>query len=172
MARDVGADTQAVDMARYLVQRMAPDELELFEETASVVIRRAPRGGRRGDDPLGFGVVEASGMLFTTVACGVAREVLESLAKEAGHAAAGRIRSWFRSRRSAPATQSTGQETDGSATARPDRSATAALSPGLLAEVRGLAQHRAELLGLPPDRAEMLAESVVGYLSAAPGHPG
>ncbi len=171
MARDVEADTQAVDMARYLVERMAPDELELFEETAAVVIRRAPRGGRRGDDPLGFGVVEVSGMLFTTVACGVAREVLESLAKEAGHAAAGRIRSRFRFRRT-PATQSTDRETDGSATARSGRIAAGALSPGLLDEVRGLAQHRAELLGLPPDRAEMLAESVVGYLSAAPGQPG
>jgi hypothetical protein len=170
---DVGADTQALDMARYLVQRMAPTEPELFEEAAPVVVRTAEQDGPPGLPAPGSTVVEASGMLLTTIAYGVAREVLECLAKQAGQAAVGRITSWFRIlRRRTSATRAAGSTTEGLAEARPDRATAPALSPGVLDEVCGLAQRRAQLLGLPPDRAELLAESVVGYLSTAPGYAG
>lgn len=165
MNRDVGSDTQTLTMARHLVERMAPEELDLFEETAVAVGRRPPRSGRRGDDPLGFGVAEVSGLLFTTVACGVAREVLESLAKEAGKTAAGRISSWLRIRRRAD----TAPAARGSATHDPDMSPAAPLSPATLDELRGVAQRRAVLLGLPPERAGILANSVVEYLAGAAG---
>jgi hypothetical protein len=115
-------------------------------------------------------VVEASGMVFTAVACGVAREVLEGLAKEAGQALVGRITSWFRLRRRTPATRPTDPRTE--ATAQPGQTAARTLSPGVLGEVRILAQRRAELLGLPSAQAELLAESVVGYLSTTPAHAG
>jgi hypothetical protein len=149
-------------MARHLVERMAPEDLELFEETAPLVLRRA-RSDKRREDPLGFGLAEVSAMLFTSIACGVARDVVKSLAEHAGEATAGRIGSWFRGRwrrRSRPEPLVTA-----------DANAGAPLSPQLLDEVRGIAQRRAVLLGLPPDRAEILADSVVQYLKGPAGRP-
>ncbi len=162
MDQSVTSDAQALALARHLVERMAPEDLDLFEETAPLVLRRAPSDKRR-EDPLGFGVVEVSAMLFTSVACGVARDVLKSLAEQAGEAAAGRIGSWVRGRwrrrsRSEPMVSA-------------DANAATAISPQLLAEVRGIAQRRAVLLGLAPDRAEVLADSVVQYLTSPADRP-
>jgi hypothetical protein len=156
------SDAQVLAMARHLVERMAPEDLELFEETAPLVLRRAPSDKRR-EDPLGFGLVDVSAMLFTSIACGVARDVLKSLAEQAGEATAGWIGSWFRGRwrrRSQP-----------QPIVAADAIAVTPLSLELLAEVRGIAQRRAVLLGLPPDRAEILADSVVQYLDRPAGRP-
>ena len=143
-------------MARHLVGHMAPEELDLFDETAAAIGQRSPRRGRHGDDPLGFGLAEASGVLFTTIACGVAREVLETLAKDAGKTAAGKISSWLRIRPRRPLHDS-------------DTSPAAPLPSAVLEDLRGVAQRRAVLLGLPPERADTLASSVVEYLASAAG---
>ncbi|WP_314175713.1 hypothetical protein [Streptomyces winkii] len=169
---DSEGDEQALALARHLVGRFAPEELELFEETAASTSGRSARRGRRRDDPLGFGVVEAGAVLFTSVACGVATEVVKNLAQETGEATAGRLRRWFRSRRRRPAGRSdelpdagarAGTEVgSGRRTEPPD--------PRTLREIRELTVRRAVLLGLPPERAELLADSVTEYLTgpAAP----
>ncbi|MFD6230534.1 hypothetical protein ACFWFZ_27280 [Streptomyces sp. NPDC060232] len=148
-------------MARYLVARLAPDELALFDETAAAVPRRGRRKHRRRDDPLGFGVADAAAVLFTTVACGVASEVAKSLAEDAGRRVADRTRGWLRrlrpgQRQGALADEAAGED-------------LAPLSEDTLAGVRGLAHRRAVLLGLPQDRAELLAEAVVAYLRQPTG---
>jgi hypothetical protein len=142
-------------MARYVVTRLAPHELVLFDETVAV----APRGGRvkrRHDDPLGFGAAEAAAVLFTTVACGVASEVVKSLAEEAGSQAAARTKGWLRRlrRRREPVPQADGDP----------GAAVAPLPSDMLADMHGVARRRAVLLGLPEDRADLLADTLVEYL--------
>ncbi|MFI6934217.1 hypothetical protein [Streptomyces sp. NPDC050287] len=156
MGREQGrTEPTELAMARYLVARLAPGELALFDETVAA----APRGGqvkRRRDDPLGFGAVESAAVVFTTVACGVATEVVKSLAEDAGRQAADRTKGWLRRLR--PARQSTSPADE-------DAGAAAASLPSeVLADLRGVARRRALLLGLPEDRAELLADTVVAYL--------
>lgn len=152
-------DKAALAMARHLVEHMAPGELPLFEETAAA-LRRERRAKARREDPLGFGVMETSSVLLTAVAYGVTQEVVKRLAENAGRQTVTGLRGWLRGRRR------------GNATTEPGPDGTepmAALPPRLLAEVEGIAQRRAVLLGLPPDRADLLAEAVVGYLREQSG---
>ncbi|TDC61942.1 hypothetical protein, partial [Streptomyces hainanensis] len=88
-------ESAGLALARELVARLAPDELPLFDETVTAAPRGA-RSRRQRDDPLGFGAVEAAAVLFTTIACGVASEVVKALAEDAGQRAAGRTRRLLR----------------------------------------------------------------------------
>ncbi|MFF0107984.1 hypothetical protein [Streptomyces hirsutus] len=158
MSREQGKiEPTEVAMARHLVACLAPGELALFDETVAA----APRGGqvkRRRDDPLGFGAVEAAAVVFTTVACGVATEVVKCLAEDAGRQAADRTKGWLRRLRRARQSTSPADEDAGAG------AAVASLPSEVLADLRGVARRRALLLGLPEDRAELLADTVVVYL--------
>lgn len=164
----------ALAMARHLVECMSPGELPLFEETTEA-LRRERRVKARRDDPLGFGVEEAS-VLFTAVAYGVAGEVLKSLAQSAGRQTVTGLRGWLHRRRRA--VTPTAPEDTAFAVRHPDATSASAdavaapaetLPPHLLTEVQGIAQRRAVLLGLSPEDADLLAEAVVEYLR---GHSG
>ncbi|WP_369382920.1 hypothetical protein [Streptomyces sp. cg36] len=156
-------------MARHAVGRLAPEELDLFDETARAALEHGADRRRRHDDPLGFGADEASAVLVTTVAVGVAQDVLKSLAQQAGASLSGRLTAWFAGRRRSRAANADGDPEDG---ARPGGRAADTAPQPLTAEqldgVRGVAQRRAVLLGLSEDRAGLLADAVVEFL----GGPG
>lgn len=153
------AEDEVRGLARCIVAAQAPEELPLFDETFAVALRSG-RSGRRRDDPLGFGVSEATQLLFTGVACGVAGEVFKTLAQMSGERATSRMVSWFRMRRN--------RRRQGSAEGE-DQAVRPELTPEALTELRGVAQRKAVLLGLPVDKADILADSVVEYLRAVPG---
>ncbi|GHJ34787.1 hypothetical protein [Streptomyces sp. TS71-3] len=157
MGRDNDHEGAAeLDLARHLVARLAPEELPLFEETAAAVARGG-RGGRRRDDPLGFGAVDAATVLFTGVAYGVATEVFKDLVQAAGQRATGRALGWLRRLRR-PRPQAAPDA------GNPYESVLTPLPPDVLEDVHGTARRRAILLGLPEDRAGVLADTVVAYL--------
>ncbi|MFK0256348.1 hypothetical protein [Streptomyces sp. NPDC090445] len=189
----MNGDALAVGLARKAVAEIAPDELILFEETSTAFLasRRAVTQRRRGREPLGMGV-EIVGELLTGVALAVAVEVVRHAAVSAaglvGARARPRLARWFRRRSSRRGSEPTPQP-GGEAEAVPavegahveaeaetrevaapeasDADVSTALPPltaDHLARLRGIALARALALGLPDDRAGLLADAIVGGL--------
>jgi hypothetical protein len=157
VAEEVPDDVVA-EVARELVVRTAPQELPLFRATSEAYFANPDKAlERRGgkDEVLGFGV-EAAVILITPIALDVAKHVAVFLAsqfrdaakKESGEAIGGFVHDLFHR----------GEEE--SETSAPP------LTPEQLGEIREIAFERARQLDLPEDRAEVLADAVVGGLMA------
>ena len=163
-------DELVVALARSAVERAAPEELVIFPAASEAYLEgRDPSKQTRGDPMLGFGV-EAAVVLLTPAALTVARDVLGYLrgalkkqADEHGDEAVGWLfKKLFR--------RGDGKEEPGAdAQAAPPPEAppveTPELSDEQLEEVRQLAIEKAKQLKLPKDKAELLADSLVGSLA-------
>ncbi|MGW4161219.1 hypothetical protein [Streptomyces sp. NPDC004788] len=150
-------------LARAAVARLAPDELALFEETAAAYFARpaAGRTARAGTgaprtEPLGMGI-EMAVDLVTGAALAVSAEVAHQLCTDAGRAVAERTRPWLSRLRRRPAPPA-----EEPAEPLPE------LDPAALARIHALALTRARTLGLPDDRAALLADAIVGALTVRP----
>lgn len=154
-------DARVTALARAAVERAAPEELPLFPATSEAYLRDPaslrPRGGR--DDMLGFGV-EAAAVLVTPVALSVARDVLTFLAEQVrrvarkeGEGAVDRL-----------VDRVAGRDDEEQPAAPPP---PAELTDAQLEQVRAHALEKALLLRLPPAKAELLADSLVGSLATA-----
>jgi hypothetical protein len=159
-------DELAVALARSAVERAAPEEMVIFPAASEAFLEGDdPSKKTRGDPMLGFGV-EAAVVLITPVALTVAKDVLgylrEQLKKQADEhgddAFDWLVRKIFRR----------GDDKDAKKDEAP---AVAAEPPELtdeqLEEVRKLAIEKAKQLKLPKDKAELLADSLVGSLATA-----
>ena len=157
-------DRLVAELARSAISRAAPEELPLFRATSDAYFENpdavAAKGS--GDDMLGFGVGDAL-VLLTPVALAVSRDVLNfvleqlrSQAREHGKEAIDRLVSRLLDRDEKEAAQSPAAE------AEPPE-----LTDEQLEEVRALAIEKARQLKLAPDKAELLADSLVGSLATA-----
>ena len=147
------AQETAERLARSAVLRVAPEEEEIFD-LVSAAYRRDPQrltAGAGRDEMLGFGVDDAM-TLLTPVVLGAAAEVVRYLAVEAAGAleVRSRLRRVFRRR-----------------DARRAVPATPALDPARRAAVRTIVLEKCRQAGVEPDRAELVADAVVGALGSA-----
>jgi hypothetical protein len=159
-------DRLVAELARSAISRAAPEELPLFRATSEAYFENpdavAAKGS--GDDMLGFGVGEAL-VLLTPVALAVSRDVLNfvleqlrSQAREHGKEAIDRLVSRLIKRDEESAAEPAAADAD----AKPPD-----LTEEQLEEVRALAIEKARQLKLAPDKAELLADSLVGSLATA-----
>jgi hypothetical protein len=161
-------DAVVAQLARAAVAQAAPEELPLFRATSEAYFEdpQSLTRERSGDEMLGFGVEDAL-VLVTPVALTVAREVLEFIvdevsghARDAGREVIGRIADRLLRRGGSASTAAGG---GGSAPAPapepPD------LTDAQLQQVRALALEKAQQLALPPEKASLLADSLVGSLA-------
>jgi hypothetical protein len=137
----------ATELGRRLVEKIAPDEAAMFEQTWNALGRRPALAHRRRSEPLGFGLPEAGAVLVTAIVSGVLTTVIEDLAKGFG--------SWW-----------------GRALARLRRRPEDLLPDPLpplpasrLEEIRKIAHKRARKLGLSEARASALADALVSELA-------
>lgn len=157
-------DLLVEELARSAVSRAAPEELPLFRATSEAYFEN-PDGlaaQRSGDEMLGFGV-DAALVLVTPVALAVSRDVLNFVveqvraqAREHGKEVIDRLAARLLHRGAKPTTETPAAEHD-----PPD------LTEEQLEEVRTLALEKARQLKLAPDKAELLADSLVGSLATA-----
>jgi hypothetical protein len=159
-------DELAVALARSAVERAAPEELVIFPAASEAFLEGDdPSKKTRGDPMLGFGV-ESAVVLLTPVALTVAKDVLgflrEQLKKQADEhgdeAFDWLVKKIFRRG---------DDKADAPAAAPPDVAQAAELTDEQLEEVRKLAIEKAKQLKLPKDKAELLADSLVGSLATA-----
>jgi hypothetical protein len=165
-------DALVAQLARDAVGKAAPEELPLFRATSEAYFRdpsSVEKGKGSGDEMLGFGV-DAALVLVTPVALSVARDVLNfvvaqvrSKAREHGTDAIDKLadRILKRGDKEKPATPAA------PAPAAPGPAAAAELSDEQLEQVRALAIEKAKQLRLPDDKAQLLADSLVGSLATA-----
>lgn len=167
-------DELVVALARSAVERAAPEEMVIFPAASEAYLEgRDPAKQTRGDPMLGFGV-DAAVILLTPVALTVAKDVLGFLrtqfkkqADEHGDEAF----DWFVGKlfRRGGGKKEPGE--DAAAEAPPPDAAPPVEPPELsdeqLEEVRKLAIEKAKQLKLPKDKAELLADSLVGSLATA-----
>lgn len=139
-------DALAAELGRGLVATLAPAELPLFDQTWQALGRNPRRRGRRREEPLGFGLPEASEVLVTAVASGVVTSVLQDLGKDFGTWS---VRLVARIRRRP-------------AVAVPDP--LPPLPAARLREIRETAYRKARKLGLPEAKAEALADALISDL--------
>ncbi|MFD6182957.1 hypothetical protein [Streptomyces goshikiensis] len=138
---------QTVRLARSAVADTAPEELELFDQTAEAFFARpVPRRAVTAQDPVGMGLETVVGVL-SGVALAVTTSVLQHVAVQT----ADRTRNMFRFRRRRE-----------SARPAPNPEPASAAQWGTLRE---LAQKRGMELGLSAERAELLADALVGGLA-------
>ena len=159
-------DELAVALARSAVERAAPEELVIFPAASEAFLEGDdPSKRTRGDPMLGFGV-ESAVVLLTPVALTVAKDVLgflrEQLKKQADEhgddAFDWLVRKIFRR----------GDDKDAKKNEAPAVAAEPAeLTDEQLDEVRRFAIEKAKQLKLPKDKAELLADSLVGSLATA-----
>jgi hypothetical protein len=166
MSEPAVGDALVAELARSAVAQAAPEELPLFRATSEAYFENpdALRAERSGDDMLGFGVDQAL-VLLTPVALAVSRDVLNFLveqlraqAHEHGKDAIDRLVARLLHREGKPTTETPAAEADGEP---PD------LTEEQLKEVRSIALAKARQLKLAPDKAELLADSLVGSLATA-----
>jgi hypothetical protein len=160
-------DALVAELARSAVARAAPEELPLFRATSEAYFENpeALEDREAGDEMLGFGV-DAALILVTPVALAVSRDVLNFIvaqvreqAREHGAEAIDRFFDRLLKRKEKPAAAG--------ATPAPTPSEPPDLTEEQLEEVRTLALEKARQLKLAPDKAELLADSLVGSLATA-----
>jgi hypothetical protein len=168
-------DELVVALARSAVERAAPEELVIFPAASEAYLEgRDPTKATRGDPMLGFGV-ESAVVLLTPVALTVAKDVLGFLrtqlkkqAEEHGDEAF----DWLVAKLFRRGDDEKKPGADAGITPPPAAEpAPPAEPPELtdeqLEEVRKLAIEKAKQLKLPKDKAELLADSLVGSLATA-----
>lgn len=168
-------DELVVALARATVERAAPEEMVIFPAASQAYLEgQDPSARTRGDPMLGFGV-DSAVMLLTPIALTVAKDVLGYLraqlkkqADEHGDEAFDwLVRKLLRrgddeADAGAPATA---PPADAAVAVQPERPAE--LTDEQLEQVRQLAIEKAEQLKLSKDKAELLADSLVGSLATA-----
>jgi hypothetical protein len=168
------ANALVAQLARAAVAQAAPEELPLFRATSEAYFKDPAALERQasGDDLLGFGVADAL-VLVTPIALSVAREVLDFVvdevgahARETGRDVIDRLADRLLRRGDRDAQVGDGAERGG------DMAASAAadvlsLTDEQLRQVRALAVEKAQQLALPPEQANLLADSLVGSLAIA-----
>ena len=157
-------DQLVAELARSAVSQTAPEELPLFRATSEAYFQNpeALAAQRSGDEMLGFGV-DAALVLVTPVALAVSRGVLNFVieevraqARDHGKEVIDRLVARLLHRGAKPETPAPASEPDA-----PD------LTEEQLEEIRALALEKARQLKLAPDKAELLADSLVGSLATA-----
>ncbi|GAA4081256.1 hypothetical protein [Actinomadura miaoliensis] len=149
----------AASLARRGVAAVAPQELDLFDETSAAFFALPPKARTApSKEPLGMGL-EVAEAIVSAVALGVAVDVVTQLSTRALDAAGGRVKSRLgrllrRSKRDR---------------VRQDESLPlpAPLPPERLADLREIAVERAKALGLSDDQAELLADAIIGGLAVS-----
>jgi hypothetical protein len=166
-------DALVVALARATVERAAPEELVIFPAASEAYLEgQDPSKATRGDPMLGFGV-ESAVILLTPIALTVARDVLGylrvQLKKQADeHADEGF--DWLVDKLLRRGDDNKEPEPGSDASAAPPPAEPAEppeLSDEQLEQVRQLAIEKAKQLKLPKDKAELLADSLVGSLATA-----
>jgi len=157
---DSSDDALVEELARGLVQEIAPQELPLFRATSEAFFRdpeAALKPQKPKDDMLGFGLGTAASFL-TPIVLAVSSEVVtllidivkDSLRQKGSEALQSALRALFKKDR-----------------ATGDKQAGPALSADQLAQVHARAMEKARQLKLPDDQAKLLADSLVGSLAVA-----
>ena len=163
-------DALVASLARSAVAEAAPEELPLFRATSQAYFDdpEALKRQGSGDQMLGFGV-EAALVLVTPVALSVARDVLNFVvelvrgqAREHGKDLIDRLADRLVNRDGKPEAPA-GPPPVPAATESPP----AGLTDEQLEQVRTLALEKAEQLKLSPEKAALLADSLVGSLATA-----
>jgi len=163
----VTPDRDLVDaFAQEVLASAAPEELAIFEETAEEYHRDPDKvlSAEGRDEAVGFGVDLA---LLTPYVLAVAAPVLSYLLNTVAEAAKTEakpvitdlVHRLFHRK---------GKEGDGATEAKEPAEPPIELSPAEISKVREVALARATDLGLPMERARLLAEAVVGGLNVAP----
>lgn len=137
----------ATEIGRRLVEKVAPEEAAMFEQTWQALGRRPARHRGRRPEPLGFGLPEAGTVLVTAIVSGVLTAVIEDLAKDFG-TRWGRALARLRRRPE---------------NVLPDP--LPPLPPSRLEEIREIAYRRARKLGLSETKANALADALVSELA-------
>jgi hypothetical protein len=165
----VSPDRDLVDaFAREVLASAAPEELAVFDETAEEFHRDPEKvlSTQGRDEAVGFGLDLA---LITPYVLAVAAPVLTYLLNAVTEAAKAEakpvikdlVHRLFHRRKQSDGTPGADAYDD-------DADEPISLSPAELAEVREVALARATDLGLPAERARLLADAVVGGLNVAP----
>jgi len=155
-------DDAAVALARSTVERAAPEELPIFSAASDAYLAG---GGTTtgGDRMLGFGL-EAAVVLLTPIAIEVAKDVLGYLKEQVTQLASKKGKEGV----DALISRLSGDERgDGEKPAQADATSAAKLTEEQLEQVRARAIEKAKQLKLDDDRAELLADSLVGSLATA-----
>lgn len=162
-------DELAVALARATVERAAPEEMVIFPAASEAYLEgQDPAKRTRGDPMLGFGV-DSAVIMLTPIALTVAKDVVvflrAQLAKQAEEHSDD-VFDWlvdklFRRGDDDKAADAAG----GPAVAT--EPVAAELTDEQLEEVRQLAIEKAKQLKLSDDKAELLADSLVGSLATA-----
>ena len=152
-------DELAVALARSAVERTAPEEMVIFPAASEAFLEgQDPSAKTRGDPMLGFGV-ESAVVLLTPVALTVAKEVLGflrvQLKKQADKHGEDAF-DWL-------AAKLLRRDDD----KKEQPAEVPELTDEQLEEVRRLAIEKAKQLKLADDKAELLADSLVGSLATA-----
>lgn len=166
-------DELVVALARATVERAAPEEMVIFPAASEAYLEgQDPSKRTRGDPMLGFGV-DSAVVLLTPIALTVAKDVLGFLrtqlkkqAEEHGDEAFDWLVKKLLRR---------GDDTANAGVAAGPADAAVATEPlqpaeltdEQLEQVRQLAIEKAEQLKLSKDKAELLADSLVGSLATA-----
>ena len=158
MPPDRTEDALIADLARSTVERAAPAELPLFGPTSEAFFEdpAALERGGGGDKMLGFGV-DAALVLITPAALSVAKDVVGFVAAQ--------VRARLKDEGEG-AVQSTLDRIFGRRKPEsPAEPKPPELSDEQLERVHELALEKAKQLKLAPDKAELLADSLVGSLA-------
>lgn len=141
-------------IGRELVSRLAPEELPLYPSLVKQLqgATKRGRGGRASSDDqlLGFGAAEAMAML-TPVILSFTGSFWKALVAETAQDSAHGVVEYLRAR--LPGRQ---------------EAAAAALTPGQLQLVRTVAEREASRLDVSESQAGLLADAMVGVLTASP----
>jgi hypothetical protein len=151
-------DAAAVALARSTVERAAPEEMPIFSAASDAYLAG---GGTTtgGDRMLGFGL-EAVVVLVTPIAIEVAKDVLGYLKEQVTELASKKGKEGV----DALISRLSGESGDGE---KPAESPAPKLSKEQLEQIRARAIEKARQLKLDKDRAELLADSLVGSLATA-----
>ncbi|MFP5282081.1 MAG: hypothetical protein ACLGIF_01365, partial [Actinomycetes bacterium] len=144
----------ATELAETVVGQVAPEELLVFRETAAEYHDNPDRvlHPRRRDEPLGFGLEMELLSPYVLAVAGPVVGYLLSVAKETiTEGSTTLVSEWIR-----------GLFRTKEKPAAADAEDSAALTPQQARRVHEITYQRATLLGLPEDRAVLLADAVVG----------
>ena len=144
-------------ISRDVIESVAPEELPIFDENKSQYLRQADGavggGAEANDEPLGFGVGEAV-QLISPYVVAIIREVVKFVGSQVAEAArdeaGGAITNWVKKlfKRF-----------------RHEEDSHPSLTQEQLKEVREVAVQKALALRISKQKAETLADSVVGTLA-------
>jgi len=143
-----------VEFAGLVVERLAPEEMPIFSDVTADYFAAEERvtERRRRDEPLGFGVDLALLTPYVLAVSGVVVQFLGSLATDLVKDA------------TKPVAQNLVRRMLDQLTGRPTEEAAIVLDPAQLTAIRDASYTQACALGLPQDRAALLADAVVGNL--------